>query len=293
MALLLPLISFLIGFWGIHYLKPVRPFMAALLSRLLIPLIIIYNMVFYKQGSLWLIGFSIFSSLFLFGLFYFFSKDKLRALCFSYLNGVWLGFPFALALFGPDALNTIVALYIGGSLFGNVSAVVAVSAEKQTPQFIIKSMLKSPPVIALTVAAVLSFWDFSAYESHPVIQWGYAANKFLVTFAGMCILGMWLRHVRIQLSDLTRSLILISGRFILSLGLAAGAYFLLPIPHQILTYAVLMMYFLLPPAANIVALETHYQGTGYSAKYIASGTIASAILIGVYGVVVHALVPGL
>lgn len=293
MALLLPLISFLIGFWGIHYLKPVRPFMAALLARLLIPLIIIYNMVFYKQGSLWLIGFSIFSSLFLFGLFYFFSKDKLRALCFSYLNGVWLGFPFALALFGPDALNTIVALYIGGSLFGNVSAVVAVSAEKQTPQFIIKNMLKSPPVIGLSIAAILSFWDFSAYEVHPLIQWGYAANKFLVTFAGMCILGMWLRHVRIQLSDLTRSLILISGRFILALGLAACAYFLLPIPHQILTYAVLMMYFLLPPAANIVALETHYQGTGYSAKYIASGTIASAILIGVYGVVVHALVPGL
>ncbi|MCP5776012.1 hypothetical protein NL389_39910, partial [Klebsiella pneumoniae] len=77
-------------------------------------------------------------------------------------------------------------------------------------------------VVALSVAALLSFWDFSAYESHPVIQWGYAANKFLVTFAGMCILGMWLRHVRIQLSDLTCSLILISGRFILSLGLAAG-----------------------------------------------------------------------
>lgn len=267
--------------------------MAALLARLLIPLIVIYNMVFYKPGSLWLIGFSIFSSLFLFGLFFLFSKDKLRALCFSYLNGVWLGFPFALAVFGPDALNTIVALYIGGSLFGNVSAVVAVSAEKQAPQFIIKNMLKSPPVIALSIAAILSFWDFSAYESHPLIQWGYAANKFLVTFAGMCILGMWLSKVRIQLSDLKRSLILISGRFVLALGLAAGTYVLLPIPHQVLTYAVMMMYFLLPPAANIVALETHYQGTGYSAKYIASGTLASAILIGVYGVVVHAVVPGL
>ncbi|WP_347456003.1 permease [Acinetobacter sp. ANC 7454] len=293
MALLLPLISFLIGFWGVHYLKPVRPFMAALLARLLIPLIVIYNMVFYKQGSLWLIGFSVFSSIFLFGLFYLFSHDKLRALCFSYLNGVWLGFPFALAVFGPDALNTIVALYIGGSLFGNVSAVVAVSTEKQDPKFIIKNMLKSPPVIALSIAAILSFWDFSAYESHPMIQWGYAANKFLVTFAGMCILGMWLSKVRIQLSDLKRSLVLISGRFVIALGLAAGAYLLLPIPHQALTYAVMMMYFLLPPAANIVALETHYQGTGYSAKYIASGTIASAILIGLYGTVVHVVVPGL
>ena len=267
--------------------------MAALLARLLIPLIVIYNMVFYKPGSLWLIGFSIFSSLFLFGLFFLFSKDKLRALCFSYLNGVWLGLPFALAVFGPAAMPTIIALYIGGSLFGNVSAVVAVSAEKQAPQFIIKNMLKSPPVIALSIAAILSFWDFSAYESHPLIQWGYAANKFLVTFAGMCILGMWLSKVRIQLSDLKRSLILISGRFVLALGLAAGTYVLLPIPHQVLTYAVMMMYFLLPPAANIVALETHYQGTGYSAKYIASGTIASAILIGVYGVVVNVLVPTL
>ncbi|HAB42048.1 MAG TPA: permease, partial [Acinetobacter sp.] len=32
MALLLPLISFLIGFWGVHYLKSIRPFMAALLA---------------------------------------------------------------------------------------------------------------------------------------------------------------------------------------------------------------------------------------------------------------------
>jgi hypothetical protein len=53
------------------------------------------------------------------------------------------------------------------------------------------------------------------------------------------------------------------------------------------------MFFLLPPAANIVALETHYQGTGHSAKYIASGTLASAILIALYGAVVHALMPGL
>lgn len=293
MALLLPLISFLIGFWGVHYLKPVRPFMAALLARLLIPLVVIYNMVFYKQGSLWLIGFSIFSSIFLFGLFYLVAKDKLRALCFSYLNGVWLGFPFALALFGPDALNTIVALYIGGSLFGNVSAIVAVSPEKQDLKFILNNMLKSPPVIALSTAAILSFWDLSIYESHPVVQWGYTANKVLVTFAGMCILGMWLSKVRIQLSDLKRSLILISGRFVLALALAAGAFFLLPIPHQVLTYAVIMMYFLLPPAANIVALETHYQGTGHSAKYIASGTIASTILIGMYGVMIHILLPGL
>ena len=273
------------------YLKPIRPLLAALLARLLIPLVIIYNMVFYKEGSLWLIGFSILSSIVLFSLFYYFSKDKLRALCFSYLNGVWLGLPFALAVFGPNAMPTIIALYIGGSLFGNVSAVIAVSQTQQTWSFIFKNVLRSPPVIALSIAGILSFWDFSAYEFHPMVQWTYAINKFLVTFAGMCVLGMWLSHVRIQWRDLQRSLILIGGRFIFAFSLAAAAYLFLPIPHQVLTYSVMMMYFLLPPAANIVALETYYQGTGFSAKYIASGTIASAILIGIYGVLLHTVMP--
>ncbi|WP_411685971.1 AEC family transporter [Acinetobacter pseudolwoffii] len=293
MALILPLLSFLIGYWGVQYLKPIRPVLAALLARVLIPVLIIYNMVFYKAGSLWLMGFSIFSSIVLFSLFYYFAKDKVRALCFSYLNGVWLGLPFALAVFGTDAMSTMIALYIGGSLFGNVSAVIAVSQTRQDWTFILKNVLQSPPVIALSIAGVLSFWDFSHYEFHPILQWAYAANKFLVTFAGMCILGMWLRHVRIQLRDLKRSLVLISGRFIFALGLAGIAYIFLPIPHQLLTYSVMMMYFLLPPAANIVALETHYQGTGHSAKYIASGTIASAILIGIYGLVLHAVMPTL
>ncbi|QQN39899.1 permease [Acinetobacter sp. CS-2] len=293
MALILPLISFLAGYWGVHVLKPIRPLLAALLARLFIPLLIIYNMVFYKEGSLWLICFSLFSSIIFFSGFYYFQQDKLRALCFSYLNGAWLGLPFALAIFGPEASSTIVALYIGGSLFGNICAVMAVSETRQDRGFIIKNVMLSPPVIALTTAAVLSFWDFSSYESHPVIQLIYQANKVLVTFAGMCVLGMWLSKVRIGWSDLKRSLLIISSRMLLSVLLCAAAYLFLPIPHQILTYAVMLMFFLLPPAANIVALETHYQGTGYSAKYIASGTVASAILIGIYGLVLHSFVPNL
>src|SRR5690606_31942308 len=102
----------------------VRPFLAALLARVLIPVLIIYNMVFYQEGSLWLIAFSFFCSCVFFALFYFTLKNKLRALCLSYLNGAWLGIPFALAVFGPQATSTVVALYIGGSLFGNVCAVI-------------------------------------------------------------------------------------------------------------------------------------------------------------------------
>ena len=293
MALILPLLSFLTGYWGVQYLKPIRPFLAALLARVLIPVLIIYNMVFYQEGSLWLIAFSFFCSCVFFALFYFILKNKLRALCLSYLNGAWLGIPFALAVFGPQVTSTVVALYIGGSLFGNVCAVMAVSEARQDTRYILKNVLFSPPVVALSMAALLSFWDLSHWQQVPWIEILYQANKVLVTFSGMCVLGMWLSNVRISRFDLMRSLQLIFCRGLFAVLLCVAAYYYLPIPQQTLTYAVLLMFFLLPPAANIVALETHYQGTGHSAKYIASGTLASAILIALYGVIMHALMPGL
>ena len=293
MALILPLLSFLTGYWGVQYLKPIRPFLAALLARVLIPVLIIYNMVFYQEGSLWLIAFSFFCSCVFFALFYFILKNKLRALCLSYLNGAWLGIPFALAVFGPQVTSTVVALYIGGSLFGNVCAVMAVSEARQDTRYILKNVLFSPPVVALSMAALLSFWDLSHWQQVPWIEILYQANKVLVTFSGMCVLGMWLSNVRISRFDLMRSLQLIFCRGLFAVLLCVAAYYYLPIPQQTLTYAVLLMFFLLPPAANIVALETHYQGTGHSAKYIASGTLASAILIALYGAVVHALMPTL
>ncbi|AUC06076.1 hypothetical protein PFCIP103579_2963 [Prolinoborus fasciculus] len=293
MALILPLLSFLTGYWGVQYLKPIRPFLAALLARVLIPVLIIYNMVFYQEGSLWLIAFSFFCSCVFFALFYFILKNKLRALCLSYLNGAWLGIPFALAVFGPQVTSTVVALYIGGSLFGNVCAVMAVSEARQDTRYILKNVLFSPPVVALSMAALLSFWDLSHWQQVPWIEILYQANKVLVTFSGMCVLGMWLSNVRISRFDLMRSLQLIFCRGLFAVLLCVAAYYYLPIPQQTLTYAVLLMFFLLPPAANIVALETHYQGTGHSAKYIASGTLASAILIALYGVIVHALMPTL
>lgn len=293
MALILPLLSFLIGYWGVQYLKPIRPFLAALLARVLIPVLIIYNMVFYQEGSLWLIAFSFFCSCLFFALFYFTLKNKLRALCLSYLNGAWLGIPFALAVFGPQATSTVVALYIGGSLFGNVCAVMAVSEARQDTRYILKNVLFSPPVVALSMAALLSFWDLNHWQQVAWVEILYQANKVLVTFSGMCVLGMWLSNVRISRFDLMCSLQLIFYRGLFAVLLCVAAYYYLPIPQQTLTYAVMLMFFLLPPAANIVALETHYQGTGHSAKYIASGTLASAILIALYGIIMHALMPGL
>lgn len=289
MALILPLFSFLLGYFAVQYLIKFRNLFAMILAKILIPLIILYNMVFYQQGSVWLMLFSFMASLLLYILFYFRYKDRLKALCLSYLNMAWLGFPFALAIFGAEASSPMVALYIGGSIFGNICAVMAVSTEQQSVLNIVSKVSCSPPVIALTIAALLSFWDFSVYQQHPWVEHLYQLDKWLMTFMGMCILGMWLSQVQIKKQDLITSLGFALQKLVLGVVFCLAAYSLLPIPHDFVIFAVILMFFLLPPAANIVALETHYQGTGYSAKYIASGTLVSVVLIGIYGLIISLL----
>ena len=88
--------------------------------------------------------------------------------------------------------------------------------------------------------------------------------------------------VKVYKKDLLQS----SGIAVLKLGggvvLCGLTYWLIPIPKIEQYIGVMFLLFCLPPAANIVALETHYQGTGISAKYIASGTIVSCIVIAIY-----------
>lgn len=52
----------------------------------------------------------------------------MRQLCQSGMAGL----SFALALFGPEVSAPMVALYVGGSIFGNIWAVSAVSPDART-----------------------------------------------------------------------------------------------------------------------------------------------------------------
>jgi len=108
-----------------------------------------------------------------------------------------------------------------------------------------------------------------------------------MSFAGMCVLGMWLRRTKVQLDDITYSLKLAVLKLCCGLVLCSLTYFFISIPHIGQYIGVMFLLFCLPPAANIVALETHYQGTGISAKYIASGTMVSCAIILIYGLLLH------
>lgn len=291
MALLLPLLAFLTGLMlaTTPIASQFKTVLSSLLARCFIPIVIIYNMVFYQAGSLSLMLFSFVVAILLFYFFLYFAKNKLSALCFSYVNMAWLGFPFAIALFGAEISPAMVALYIGGSIFGNLWAVTAVSDALQPIAAILKKVAFSPPIVALSLAAL--FWLFGIQhwlEQHGV-NWIYTAAKLGMSFSGMCVLGMWLRHAKVQATDLWRSSQTAALKLLCGVLLCGLTYRFVPIPQIEQYIGVMFLLFCLPPAANIVVLETHYQGTGTSAKYIASGTMVSCVVVSLYGVLLHLL----
>ena len=291
MALLFPVLSFICGLILANYNASnfLKSWLSLLLARVFIPIVIIYNMVFYKSGSIELILFSFFSCLILFFLYLKLSKDRLASLCFSYTNMAWLGFPIAIAIFGAEHSMAMIPLYIGVSIFGNSWAVTSVSSAPQSKASLFKKMLSSPPIIALIIAGILRCFDVQQFQNELVVEWIYTLAKWCMSFAGMCVLGMWLRKTKVYLEDVLISAKLAVLKMLCGLVLCTLAYFFLPISHIESYIGVMFLLFCLPPAANIVALETHYQGTGISAKYIASGTIVSCVVCVMYGVVIHFL----
>jgi malate permease and related proteins len=293
--LLLPVFAFICGVLLAGHASAgyIKPFLASMLSRLLIPAVIIYNMVFYQAGSLSLMLFSFCTAIIMFYVFLYIFKDKLRALCVSYINLAWLGFPFALAIFGPSISAPMVALYVGGSVFGNIWAVTSVNNQAMSAVEICKKVLMSPPVSALILAAIFRFFGLQHMQEHTFIDVLYSCAKVSMSFAGMCVLGMWMRRTRVEFQDIWRSTKVAGMKLFFGAFICGLTYSFVSIPHIDQYIGVMFMLFFLPPAANIVALETHYQGTGVSAKYIASGTLVSCVLIALYGLVIHQIMPNL
>ena len=93
-------------------------------------------MVFYQPGSLSLMLFSSGSAFLIFAYLALF-KDRLLALCVSYTNMGWLGFPL-LWPYLDLMLQLLLLRYILESLFGNAWAVTAVTTAPQSKLNILK-----------------------------------------------------------------------------------------------------------------------------------------------------------
>ncbi|KKF35562.1 permease [Erwinia tracheiphila] len=249
-----------------------------ILTRVAIPVVITFNIATRSGSMSTIIIVTAISMLVMLMVSRYVLRDPVKSLCFSYLNIGWLGLPMATALFGNEAATIVIAAYVGSSIVGNSVGAAMLSGHR----FNLFKLAQTPPVLALIVGAALI--PFS--QQLPLWFDGlYNVAKFLMSFLGMAVLGIWLSKTELTLKDLRQEihpymfksavmLILIS----LILWLARTLDFRLVTDN----FATLYLFCFLPPAANIIVLETHYLGTGRSAKIITCGTCISIIAIGLF-----------
>lgn len=204
--------------------------------------------------------------------------DAVENLCFCYLNIGWLGLPIAGALLGNAAATVILSAYIGSSIFGNSVGVGVMSPHESWSKRVI-SLLKAPPIIALAIGIVcVPIGPDLAIIAEPI----YSVMKFLMSFFGMAILGVWLSQSTFNINGFKKSLVEFLSRSLIMSGIVyllviLCSYFDFKIVSQ--NSLVLYLICLLPPAANIIVLETHYMKSGRSATMIAWGTCISLCAI--------------
>lgn len=286
MSVFLPVAYITFGLISGHFFPNIRVLLAKSLTKIFIPYVIIYNIINYQPGSIIVTIYTIIFCCSLFSIKYILSSDKLEALLFSYLNIGWLGLPISVAIFGDSASRIIISAYIGSSIFGNICSVAAMQKGSSLKLIFIKT-LKAPPVVAVGIGALLKVLPID-YNRYQELDYLYQIAKILMSFAGMCVLGIWLYSSKITKQSIMDSFPLVfsrifSGSIIILLCIGVSGFFDINLITK--NAAVLFILPILPPAANIVVLETYYLGTGKSASIIASGTFVSLIFLAFYALI--------
>ncbi|MGF1742785.1 permease [Vibrio profundum] len=285
MMTILPVVYLLFGVILGKTKLNIKTIASKLLTQYVIPLVIIWNITihFDQMAGVILVAIGVMTGMFLFQKKR--GKDSVRSLCFCYLNIGWLGLPIAHSLLGDDAARFMLAAYIGSSIFGN--SIGASFLTKEAYSF--KKVLITPAVVALLIGgALIPVHSYVEEYALPI----YQACKFLMSFLGMMILGIWLSETKL---DRTDTLVYVksyfSRTFILGLLLAIGASatYLLGGSGVTVQLPWLFLICLLPPAANIIVLETSFLGAGTSAARISFETIISLIFIALYGLTLFSL----
>lgn len=274
-----PILYLLLGLFLFSHWTQLKDKFSYLLTRCFIPITIVINFSHELANSILMVGlfFAIFT--FMFFIYCKIEKKPILALCFCYLNIGWLGLPIANIFFSPEQNVVLLNAYIGSSIFGNTVGVYALLGDSK--QLSLIKLLFQPTILAVILGAALSLLPFDFYLFFIHIE---QYIHILLSFFGMSVLGIWLRYSKLNLYAFRLALSLqIKKVIFFALFLSAlWALYIISEHHYWKDIMVVLMFIsLLPPAANIIVLETFYNGKGYSAPLIASGTILSLVLLGV------------
>lgn len=111
---------------------------------------------------------------------------------FSYFNIAFFGIPTVQGLFGKEALTTLICIYIGSALYGNVFGYLQVAKSRFSTKKAIGKVFKVPFIYVFILAVVLKIAD---------VQFPSEANLWLddlgkiVAAGGMALIGMNIAHV--------------------------------------------------------------------------------------------------
>lgn len=280
-TLLLPVVYLLIGMMLSRLRYDFKLPASTLLTRVIIPIVIIYNICASDPDFFIIIVASFIIMAIMLQIGKWLTTDPVEALCFCYLNIGWLALPLSTAIFGNEPASVILAFYVGSSLQANLASINLFTPQTHL-KVRVKRLLKAPHIWALLIGiALIPFKATLLHVFTPV----YVAMKFLMSLLGMAILGAWLLKTKLSLADFKRSSYFLLIRMCMLAGLISifiiiARFFDLRLVTDNLSVLYLLCF--LPPAAYVVVLETQFLKTGSSAKIIASSTLVSFVLIIIY-----------
>ena len=310
MGMILPLLYLGVGF-GLAMLLPehwgnsLKESASALLTRWIIPTVIVYIVATSRPELFFMAASTMVLMALLVRCAAFFTNDPVQRLALVYLNAGIFGIPVVASFWGEEAVRLYVGAYIGNSVMGNILGTSLMRRETNTDGLttsrakptrkavtrkaavgaVLRSLLTNRPIIAVAIGLIClpagPFLNTHAAGIYRLITWVFS-------FVGLMVLGMWLSTARLHRTDLTQALQWAVLRVVLvsvySVGVLTAAHWMHTHTgvhlEQLLAHPqVLFILGVLPPAANIVILETHYRHEGTAAPIIASGAVVSLGMI--------------
>lgn len=310
MGMILPLIYLGVGF-GLAMLLPERwsnrlkESASALLTRWIIPTVIVYIVATSRPELFFMAASTMVLMALLVRCAAFFTNDPVQRLALVYLNAGIFGIPVVASFWGEEAVRLYVGAYIGNSVMGNILGTSLMRRETNTDGLttsrakptrkavthkaavgaVLRSLLTNRPIIAVAIGLIClpagPFLNTHAAGIYRLITWVFS-------FVGLMVLGMWLSTARLHRTDLKQAVRWALLRVVLvsvySVGILTAAYWMHTHTgvhlNQLLAHPqVLFVLGVLPPAANIVILETHYRHEGTAAPVIAAGAVVSVGMI--------------
>ena len=310
MGMILPLLYLGVGF-GLAMLLPehwgnsLKESASALLTRWIIPTVIVYIVATSRPELFFMAASTMVLMALLVRCAAFFTNDPVQRLALVYLNAGIFGIPVVASFWGEEAVRLYVGAYIGNSVMGNILGTSLMRRETNTDGLttsrakptrkavthkaavgaVLRSLLTNRPIIAVAIGLIClpagPFLNTHAAGIYRLITWVFS-------FVGLMVLGMWLSTARLHRTDLKQALQWAVLRVVLvsvySVGILTAAHWMhthtgVHLDQLLAHPQVLFILGVLPPAANIVILETHYRHEGTAAPIIASGAVVSLGMI--------------